>query len=342
MIGSRFIWQIALLLLVGLASGCGAERTVNNAINEVKVANKNFADLNATLAKTAKNLDEGIYKEQVKEIADRASQVAQLGIEGSFDFTRSRVIDDLENLKRSLSGKPMLQRIPVLSNAGVSDIDRTSASRTSVTVVGWNLDVAQKDKQKYKVRIENENEANSRDVNFIHVTFGGQYAVTVDVSSSGIPLQDHDKKLVFQGFDPVFEIAIINTNPVPRELIVAVSGNIRTTDQDREGGFCILALMDGATEVWRYQFPEFPQWGDGHSQPFAFDIPSIPVPVDARFLIYLSQAGARERNILWRFDADAHFRGNRGTVIGFAQNGLSLRCGDGGPATVATAINRLP
>jgi hypothetical protein len=209
-----------LLVFIGLISGCGIENTLNDAINQIKKTNKTFEDMQKTLERTAKNLDAGTYREQVKEIADRSSQVAQLGIEGSFDFIRSRVIDDLENIKRSISGKPVLLRRPVLSNAGKSEIDRTSLSRTTVTIVGWNLDVAQKDSNKYRVRIVNK-ELNNRDIDFRYITFQGQYAVTIDVSASGIDFFDYDRKLVFSGFDPVFELPIINTNPIQIEVAIA-------------------------------------------------------------------------------------------------------------------------
>lgn len=84
-----------------------------------------------------------------------------------------------------------------------------------------------------------------------------------------------------------------------------------------------------------------PTWGDWHSQPFAFGGLNVDLPADPRFLITLTQVGARERNILWRFNAQAEFRTNLGNTIRFDQNGLSLRCGDGGPPTVQTGVNRI-
>jgi len=58
-------------------------------------------------------------------------------------------------------------------------------------------------------------------------------------------------------------------------------------------------------------------------------------------LITLTQEGAKEKNILWRFEAKAEIRTDRGNIIKFDQGGLALRCGDGGPATVSTPVNRL-
>ena len=248
-------------------------------------------------------------------------------------------------------------------------IDFTSSSRSTLTIVGWNLDVARKNPDKYKVSISNNNEP-ERVVGRKFVSFQGQYAVTIDISSSGVPLEYNDKKLLFNGFDPLFEIAIVNTSPPPPpEKIVSVSGVVKTTNQDREGGFCSIELWDGGTLLWRHIWKEKPPWGDGHSEPFAFDnlkgpgdtprlevlnfpFPGLKrmvwdttgnkdilVPENPRLLIILSQEWAEERNILWRFEAKAQFRTDRGNVIMFDQTGLELHCGDGRPPTVSTPVN---
>lgn len=339
---SCLVFRMFLLLIAGLASGCGGiEQKLDNTIGVLKQTNKTFEEMNKTLRSTAENLDKGKYRDQVNEIADRASKVAQLGVQSSFDFARNRVVEDLENLKRSVTGEPPLERIPKLTNAGLSDIDRTSTSRTSVTAVGWNLDVAQEHQEKYKVRIENNDVNKNRDIDPRFVAYHGQYAVTIDVSSSGIVFQDNDRKLIFEGIKPVFELLILNTNPIVPERIISVSGSLNTTNQDREGGFCTITLMDGPNEAWRHTFPEYPAWPDRYPVPFAFTIsPGVAIPRDPRFLVYLSQDGAKERSILWRFEAKATFLGNAATELRFDQVGLSLETNND-RKTVVIAVNRL-
>jgi hypothetical protein len=337
----RRLFASLLIGLFALCTGCSsALNAVDNAINELKQGNKTFEDMKNILGDTKDKIDKGLYKDQVDALLGRVSGVAQLGVQGTVDFTRTRAIEDLESIKRSILRQPPIDRVPILTNAESPKIDFSSVSRSTLTVIGWNLDVAQKNPDKYKVVVKNTKEP-ERLIDRAYVPFQGQYAVTFNVSNSGMTFKPYDVKLVFEGFDPLFEIAIINAIPPPPEKILSVTGNIRTTNQDREGGFCILELKDGATTIWRYQFPEYPTWGDGHSQPFAFDNINVNAPAAPQFLITLTQAGARERNILWRFEAKAEFRTDRGNTIRFDQTGLSLRCGDGGPATVSTPVNRL-
>jgi hypothetical protein len=359
------------------SAGCGAVdhalRDVDHAINQLEQANQTFGDVKDILSDLKNKLNNGTYKNQVDDLMGRASQVAQLGVQGSVDFTRARILEDLQNLRRSILNQPPLARLPILANPQSVKIDKSDASRSTLTIVGWNLDVAQLDSEKYKVVIKNDKESD-RIVERKYITFNGQYAVTVDISGSGLPLRTYDRKLVFEKVVPLFEIAIVNTNPPPPpEKIVSITGLIKTTNDDREGGFAMLEIHDGTTLVWRHIFPEKPVWSTNHTEPFGFDKPMGPgdnrivtkkirflggdllfwkqeteskapllLPANPQFFVVLSQAfGAAERNISWRFEANAELRTDRGNIIRFSQVGLELHCGDGEKATVNTPITRI-
>jgi hypothetical protein len=209
------IFVLILSISVTLTSCFESEvEKIDHAIAELQKANRTFEDIKNILDGLKKNLDNGVYKDQVDDLIGRTGQVAQLSAEGSVDFVRTRVIEDLQNLKAKVSGQPAPPRVPILSNAQSPKIDYTSISRSTLTIVGWNLDVAQADPGKYKVVIKNNNEAD-RDIDRRFITYQGQYAVTMDTSTSGIPFRYYDTKLVFEGFNPLFELAVINTNPPP-------------------------------------------------------------------------------------------------------------------------------
>ena len=335
---------IQLPIFIGLftINGCSpvnrALDDVDNAINELHQANRTFEDLKRILEDAKGKLDDGEYKNQIDDSIGRTSQVAQLGIQGSVDFTRARLIEDLGNVRNAILGKPPAPRIPILSNPQSTKIDYRSTSRQALTIVGWNLDIAQKAPEKYKIVVTNPT-SGERQVDFNHVAYHGQYAVTINISPSGIQLTPQDKKMIFKGFDPLFELLVTNSDPTPPEKIVSISGNIKTTNQDREGGICILELRDGSRKIWEHRFPEKPVWKDRYSQPFAWDNLNIAVPANPRLLVILTQKDAQERNILWRFDVNTEMRTNQGRSFRFNQTGLELNCGDGRPDTVSTPIN---
>jgi hypothetical protein len=340
------LFGLALVAMLGL-SGREASaqfqtvyQKIDDIVNELKQGNKSLADMTASLGRLQANLDNGYYKDQVGELIRQAGGVAQLSGQALIDFTRERLIDDLERLKRRAKGAPEPERVPNLANFESPKIDFKNPARSTLTFVGWNLDVARAHPERYKVQITNDAEG-VRGVDPKYLTLQGQYALTIDVSPNGIPLKYHDRKLSFMGYRAPFELAIVNCQPPPVEKIVSISGSLNTTNQDREGGFAIPELRDGMKTIWSHRFPEYPTWGDWHNQPFSFDGLSIDLPKDPRFLVTLTQEGARERNILWRFNSWLEFRTNLGNTIRFDQNGLSLRCGDGGPATVQTFVNRI-
>jgi hypothetical protein len=233
-------WALSLIVAVALvtASGCGgidrAVNSIDSAIEELKKGTKTFAEIKDIVGGTKQNLDKGVYKDQVDDLLGRVSNVAEVGGQAFVDFTRERVIQDLTNLKLFIQGKQPVSRVPVLANAESPKIDFASSSRSTLTVVGWNLDVAQKKGDKYKVVIKNSKEKD-RTVDPQHVTFQGQYAVTINTSNSGITLQNNDAKLVFAGFDPVFEIAIVNSAPkAPSPKALALLLHVATTDDDKD------------------------------------------------------------------------------------------------------------
>jgi hypothetical protein len=124
--------------------------------------------------------------------------------------------------------------------------------------------------------------------------------------------------------------------PTP-ERIISVAGVIQTTNQDREGGFCILKLKDGPAALWEHKFLEFPKWPDNYSQPVNFAV-DAGIPANPVLEVILTQDGAREKNILWRFKTDVTFRTNKGRSIRFSKANQELHCGDGRPATVVDSI----
>jgi hypothetical protein len=69
--------------------------------------------------------------------------------------------------------------------------------------------------------------------------------VTIDTSTSGIPFRFFDSKLVFTGFNPLFELAIVNTNPPPApefftELIIESIQEQDDKDPDIKAHFRVL------------------------------------------------------------------------------------------------------
>jgi len=198
----------------------------------------------------ANNLDDGTYKDQVEElvvttgnvaqtVARTAGQSAENTYKASVDFTRDRLVDDLTNIKNQLLGRPPVDRAPVLSNAQSPYIDYQSANRTSVTIVGWNLDVAARDPGTYRLVLENT-ESGLREVGRQFIAYHGQYAVTVNTSGNGVPLQFHDSKLVFENYEQPFSLLVINSDPPPPVVAeppppprrIEVSGELFVLDHD--------------------------------------------------------------------------------------------------------------
>lgn len=212
----RWLLVLFSIIFLVITISCGsvdhALESVDSAIVELQKGNKTFADITKILEDTKHKLDKGEYKSQVDEMVNRVGQVGQKGGEAFVDFTRSRVIEDLQNLKRSIRGEHPLERLPVLSNSQSPKIDITSTSLSTLSIVGWNLDVAKDHPEKFSVVVHNA-KTGERTIDDRFVTYQGQYEVTLNLSSSGIKFHHFDSKLVFKGFNPQFEIAIINSDP---------------------------------------------------------------------------------------------------------------------------------
>src|SRR5690242_5400747 len=71
---------------------------IDKAIAELQKANRTFEDLKNILEGLKNNLDNGVYKDQVDDLIGRTGQVAQLSVEGSVDFVRARLIEDLDKM----------------------------------------------------------------------------------------------------------------------------------------------------------------------------------------------------------------------------------------------------
>lgn len=315
---------------------------IDDTVNELKKGNKSLSDMTAMLGRLQGNLDDGYYKDQVGDLIHQAGGVAQISGQALIDFTRERLITDLGRLKRRALGQPEPEREPKLTSFETSKIDLRNQARSTVTLVGWNLDVTRAHPDRYKIQIVNDTEK-ARDIDPKYLTLQGQYAMTIDVSSTGIPLKDHDRKLSFKGYSEPFELAIVNSDPLPVEKIESINLSLTTTNQDREGGFAIAEICDdGGNPVWSKKFSEYPRWKDWHSVTHSVAGLNTDLPKAPHFRVTLTQDGAKEKNILWRFNARIELRTNLGNKIVFEQNGLTLHCGDGRPSTVRILVNRLP
>src|SRR5262245_57458801 len=105
----------------------------------------------------------------------------------ALDFGTARVQESLQNLAQVLQGKETVPPVPVLSSANSPAIHLNNPNRSAITIVGWNLHEAAKHPKKYAVIVQNRM-SKERVVDRSYITFQGQYAVTIDSTSGGIPL----------------------------------------------------------------------------------------------------------------------------------------------------------
>lgn len=211
---------LAILVSIGFAACSQVDRavdTVQDGINKLNdqagKANVTARDIADVLKGVQEKLDNETYKNQVEELIRSSGGAMQIGGQGVVDFTRTRVKEDLSNLILTIRGKPLPPRVPVLANTDSVKVDYTNAGRSTVTIVGWNLDVAAALPEKYKITVLNPS-TGSRPILREHIGFQGQYAVSLNVSpNGGVALHDYDAKIVFEGFDPLFEILIVKSTP---------------------------------------------------------------------------------------------------------------------------------
>jgi hypothetical protein len=73
----------AAVMIFSALSGCGVQGTINNAVKQLEKGVTTFEGIKVILDDLAKNLDKGVYRDQVEEITRTTGQVAQLGVQGS-------------------------------------------------------------------------------------------------------------------------------------------------------------------------------------------------------------------------------------------------------------------
>lgn len=167
-------------------------------------------------------------------------------------------------------------------------------------------------------------------------------AESIDLNNLGL-LPGDSRIELFWNQDDIHEagkkrvLTIASETAQPAERVVSSVGSIMTTDQDREGAFCILKLRDGPQELWSHTYPEKPVWNDHTSVDANFAVDAA-LPANPVLEVILSQEGAEERNILWRFSCNVVFQTSRGRSISFGAANQRLNCGDGNPATVSISI----
>ncbi len=259
-IGSAVV--LATLITAGLTSCSdslpdvtGARNRVDHALNSVDDAIaqlskgvQTFDDIKKILQSTQNNLDSGEYKRQIEDVVGTVGNVAQLRVQGTVDFTRQRVIDDLLNIKHAIKGEPPEARIPVLSAANAPTVDFVSPARSAITIVGWNLDVAAKDRTNYPVTITNEKLGKRNYEPTARISFQGQYAVTIPVDSAS-PLKNDDLRISLEGYRQPFEISILNSKtPEPAEVFteLTIESHQVEDDKDPEGEVEFTILNDNA------------------------------------------------------------------------------------------------
>lgn len=191
---------LAICLALGAFSGCGGtgrsiEENIDVAIDDLSRGVDSFEDAVNVLEDLKGDMDDGTYKNQVEGLIRTTGQVSQLTYEGSLDFTRTRLIEDLQNMKRRLQGNEPLPRKPVLASTDNVRIKMDDPARSTVTIVGRNLDAAASNREKYSVSVNNLR-AEPRKIPSDYISYQGQYAVTVNLSKTGFPLQFFDSKIL--------------------------------------------------------------------------------------------------------------------------------------------------
>lgn len=192
---------------------------LDDANEQLTLANVTFGKMGLTLEDLKGKLDDGEYKNQVDDLIGRAAQMSQVSVQGSVDFTCDRLVNELNDLKQQIMGGAPVKRKPVLSNPQSPRIDFKSNSRSTLSIVGWNLEVAQSNPTKFRVVVESD-DGRTRIVDPKYIGYQGSYLVTLNVASDGIPLNYGDKKLILEGYSNPFEIVIINSVKPKKKIIL--------------------------------------------------------------------------------------------------------------------------
>lgn len=324
------IFILSTFLFMTVPMGCSwlphpgkvtqAVDALDRAVKQLERGVTTFTEIQEILSDVNKNLNNEVYKRQVEEIIRMTGQVAQISGQAYLDFTRQRIAEDLINIRRVFTGEDPLPRSPVLSNAQSPLIDFRSQGRTALTIVGWNLDIAANDRNKYRVVIENL-ESGIRTVPDQFVTYQGQYAITLNVSSSGVPLEYKDTRILFEGYAMPFELSVVNSAPPPPppepERIIGGRFNIEIYDDDKEVGEVILTLYQGQSEVGRWGYGRGEDWDDPGSRSFEVNNLNIVLNEFPLNMTAVLQEYPGEVNIDTGLRFDLHFYTDRGRDIIF-------------------------
>jgi hypothetical protein len=99
-----------------------------------------------------------------------------------------------------------------------------------VTIIGWNLDIASSNPDKFFITVDNA-KSGKRKVPANFFAYQGEYAISINLSSNGIPLTYYDSKIVFEGYEKPFEILVLDSIPSPVQTIT-MSGQLYALDHE--------------------------------------------------------------------------------------------------------------
>lgn len=217
-----------------LLSGCDA---IDRAIGQLQEFNHTLGEITDILNNLSRSLDRGVYRDQVQEVVGRAGQVVGLTQQAAIDFIRDRVIEDLARIKAARDHKPFPPPRPVLATIALPEIDYSNPeARTTLKIVGWNLNTAANDPRRYSVVINGS--GGQRLVGREFISFQGEYQLTINVSTSGVPLQPGDTKMVFNGYEDEdgharpFEVSIIRAGAGTRISSFKIETNQNRDEKD--------------------------------------------------------------------------------------------------------------
>lgn len=176
-----------------------------------------------------------------------------------------------------------------------------------------------------------------------------RYKLQIKLDAPGMKFSKGDHALVFvcgphptdRRYLPINHVIPDRPPPPPPERVVSVAGNIQTRGDDRDGGIVILTLKDGGTTLWSAQYPEFPGFNDPSDTAIAFNLkPNVAVPANPLLEITLTEEGAKDKNIIWRFSIKAVFTTTHNRRIVFERNDIILDTrGYPKPKTAKAGVN---
>ncbi len=290
--GARiFFAGLAAFYLLAIA-GCnvlkrqvGVDRGLDLIEEAIDKLEEQSIDWRETLEATRDSLiaaGQSTLAHEVSDILSRA--VSDVGIElrCDIDFLRDRVKEDLKRLRATLT-KETVKLVPVFCQATPKVIDMHVAPerRTHIEISGYNLDVA-------SVQVFLENNQNQR-INVSNALASPtRYLITLNLGSSGVPLDLHSSKIIFElGGGETRSVNIIQAPPPPPVIkVVALNFTYWTGDEDKDndGGHVGAEVIykgqvvaDGTTQA-----PNDPNtvWRDETTHgPYRLQL-NVPFPAD--------------------------------------------------------------